>query len=303
MRKKYFIITIDTEGDNLWEWQEGSPIGTENTKFLPRFQNLCDKYEFKPTWFTNWEMANDDRFVSFASDNMRQGRCEVGMHLHAWNTPPEFDLPKAQNAGLPYLIEYPVNVMKEKVITMTNLIETKFGKRPVVHRAGRWAINDDYFEILHDLGYIADASITPYVDWTTSVGRTANFPGPDYSKENSGISIRKGVIEVPVTTLWSKDKTRAIWLRPNRRNLDDMLYLIEQKYNSDCDYLMFMLHSSELMAGGNPTFKYEGGIERLYEHLEIIFKEIFKNYIGVGLEEYVSLHNRFNAWSKVNEDN
>lgn len=48
-RSKYFIITIDTEGDNLWEWKEGTPIGTENVKYLSRFQELCSQYRFKPT--------------------------------------------------------------------------------------------------------------------------------------------------------------------------------------------------------------------------------------------------------------
>jgi len=42
--KKKFIITIDTEGDNLWEWKEGMPLGTENVNCLPRFQKLCNKY-------------------------------------------------------------------------------------------------------------------------------------------------------------------------------------------------------------------------------------------------------------------
>ena len=31
---KHFIITVDTEGDDLWEYKQGSPIGTENAKFL-----------------------------------------------------------------------------------------------------------------------------------------------------------------------------------------------------------------------------------------------------------------------------
>lgn len=47
---KHFIITVDTEGDNLWEYKKGTPIGTENAKYLPRFQSLCEKYGFKPVY-------------------------------------------------------------------------------------------------------------------------------------------------------------------------------------------------------------------------------------------------------------
>ena len=292
-RSKYFIITIDTEGDNLWEWKEGTPIGTENVKYLSRFQELCSQYRFKPTWMSNWEMINDDRFVDFARDHLEKKECEIGMHLHAWNTPPFYELPRGENVGLPYLIEYPKDIMKEKIMTMTNAIEQKFGRRPVTHRSGRWAMNDSYFELLHEQGYIADCSVTPYVDWRTSIGQTPDFAWPDYSKELPVISVRNGIIEIPVTTLWSEEKNKALWLRPNRRNLEEMLYVIEQNYQSDKDYLMFMLHSSELMPGGSPTFKTEGGIERLYEHLYIIFKEISRYYMGVGLEEYMMLHNNF----------
>lgn len=38
-----------------------------------------------------------------------------------------------------------------------------------------------------------------------------------------------------------------IWLRPGRDNLKDMLWIIEKNRRGDGDYLMFMLHSSELM--------------------------------------------------------
>lgn len=286
--KKKFIITIDTEGDNLWGWNEGMPLRTENVQYLPRFQELCNQYNFIPTWLCNWEMVNDDRFVSFARKNLDKGMCSIGMHLHAWNTPPRFDsLPRHEKAGLPYLIEYPREIMEEKILRMTGIIEEKIGIRPIVHRAGRWAMNDDYFELLAECGYIADCSITPYINWKTSWGQTPGFEGPDYSNEEVKISKRKNVIEIPVTTLWDEERKKVFWLRPNRKNLNEMLQLIEFYQNSELDYLMFMLHSSELMPGGSPTFQTEGGIEILYKHLSIIFNTISKNYEGIGLDKYV----------------
>ena len=65
-----------------------------------------------------------------------------------------------------------------------------------------------------------------------------------------------------------------------------MRTLIRYYANSEFDYVMFMLHSSELMPGGSPTFQTEGGIEILYEHLKIIFSEISQYYEGIGLESY-----------------
>lgn len=284
---KKFIITIDTEGDDLWSWKEGNPLYTENVNFLPRFQELCNQFGFIPTWLCNWEMVNDERFCTFAKNNLAKGTCEIGMHLHAWNTPPEYScLPRCEKSGLPYLIEYPVDVMEKKIVTMTEVIKEKLGMTPIVHRAGRWAMDERYFALLAKHGYIADCSMTPYVNWEKSYGQTPGFMGPNYFEEKVSVSTRCGILELPVTTLWNEDANKVFWLRPNRKNLEEMRTLIQHYANSDFDYVMFMLHSSELMPGGSPTFQTEGGIEILYEHLNIIFSEISQSYEGIGLESY-----------------
>ena len=53
---KKFIITVDTEGDNLWGYKEGDTITTNNALYIPRFQELCENYGFKPVYLTNYEM-------------------------------------------------------------------------------------------------------------------------------------------------------------------------------------------------------------------------------------------------------
>ena len=55
MEKPVFIITIDTEGDNIWS--KPKKITTENVHFLPRFQELCNKYAFWGTMFSTAERA------------------------------------------------------------------------------------------------------------------------------------------------------------------------------------------------------------------------------------------------------
>ena len=66
--KKKFIVTIDTEGDDLWTTKitrNGlKEITTENAKNLERFQNLCEKYGFVPVYLTNYEMALAQPFVT-----------------------------------------------------------------------------------------------------------------------------------------------------------------------------------------------------------------------------------------------
>lgn len=305
---KKFIITIDTEGDNLWEWKEGKDITTKNVYTLQRFQDLCDKYNFKPVWLSNWEMLQNDDFVTFIKKGLKRGTCELGMHLHAWNNPPFYELPCNNKSGQPYLIEYPVDIMEQKIEHITNAFIEKFGFVPKSHRAGRWAINDDYYRLLHKYGYKIDCSVTPGISWKTSCGMTPGFTGMDYSGFQKEPYIINGILEVPVTTLFTHKifplknenrnrkirrfyhslKGRIIWLRPNGKNLKEMLWLVDKITVSDVNYIMFMIHSSELMQGGSPTFKNIEDIEHLYSDLEVLFHYISFGYKGITLKEYAS---------------
>lgn len=304
---KHFLITIDTEGDNLWKWKAGQEITTENVRYLARFQELCSRYGFKPVWLSNWEMINDPLFVDFINKNVEKGSCELGMHLHAWNNPPFYELPGSEQSGAPYLIEYPKEIMEAKIAAITEKMKEQFGYVPVSHRAGRWAMNDTYFELLYKYGYRIDCSYTPGISWRDSLGQTPDFAGPDYRKVSREVHERKGIVEVPVTVEHTHrmflDKNRSwkanvktvlfglagqdIWLRPGRDNMKDMLWMIEKNRTGDSDYLMFMLHSSELMPGGSPTFRREEDVEVLYSRLQVLFDLIQTSYKGCTLEEYV----------------
>ena len=113
---KKFLISIDTEGDNLWKWCVGKPITTENAKYLPRFQELCEKYGFKPTYLTNYEMVKDPFFANYFKKKSNNNLCEIGMHLHSWNSPPDHDLEIRNDvsAGAPFITEYPPEIISKK---------------------------------------------------------------------------------------------------------------------------------------------------------------------------------------------
>lgn len=316
MSKKYFIITVDTEGDDLWSWRPGKEITTENVVYLPRFQKLCNEYGFKPVWLTNYEMIMDPRYVEFVSNVVESNMGEVGMHLHAWNNPPIVDLPVAQD-GAPYLIEYPYGTMDEKIGFLTELIAEKVGVRPVSHRAGRWAVNQDYYELLAKHGYQVDCSVTPHVNWKTSMGQTEGAQGIDYTDSGESpffvtCDNKKQILEVPVTirntrrfirpdkfsmhtmasTMYHCLKPRTIWMRPMKSNLNSMLTLSDIVLSEQTDYIEFMIHSSELMPGGSPNYKSQDDIETLYSDMEHLFKNIAKDYTGIKLNDYAYTRNK-----------
>lgn len=322
--KPRFLITIDTEGDNGWDAPR--QVTTRNSKYLPRFQALCERFNFKPTWLTNWEMANCPDFVPFAQDALRRGTAEVGMHLHAWNSPPLDALTSDDTRHMPFLIEYPEEVMRLKIVAMTQVLEAAFGRKMLSHRAGRWSFNAAYARILVEHGYRVDCSVTPYVSWRKTLGDPAQSGGTDFSAfphepywMDLGDISRPGsspLLEVPMTILPGASPLaapatsllpsgalprralnklfdiEASWLRPSGGNLKAMLRVVERAWREKRSHLEFMLHSSEFMPGGSPTFATEQSIEALYRDLEALFGAIRPRFEGATLSEF---HDEFAA--------
>lgn len=313
MEKPAFLITLDTEGDNLWRNRSGD-VTTHNARFLPRFQALCEKYAFKPCWLTNYEMARDPAYIEFARDLLARQQGEIGMHLHAWYSPPEHRLTDDDWHYQPYLIEYPEAVLREKVAFMTNLLEETFQVKMRSHRAGRWAFNDVYARALIDHGYQVDCSVTPRVDWRGARGAPQGSGGTNYSRfpdrayfldaqdisrpGNSSllelpmsIQYRHGALTNQLKQGWDRlrGKTRnpsVNWLRPMGGNLAAMKQVVEQTLAQGNDYVEFMLHSSEFMPDGSPTFTSEAAIDGLYDELEQLFSWLQPRTQGMTLADY-----------------
>lgn len=312
-----FIITIDAEGDNLWA--RPRDITVRNAHYLPRFQALCERFGFKPVYLTNYEMALSGEFVEFARDVVARGAGEIGMHLHAWNSPPLHSLTGDDFSHQPYLIEYPEPVMRKKIGFMTRLLEDRFERRIASHRAGRWAFDGRYAAMLLAEGYRVDCSVTPGMDWRGTPGAPGGTGGTDYrafpdrpyfiNPHDISIPTNGPLLEVPMTIRASVLHQQAPWayripllrrvanriaqglgwLCPAESNLHAMLQVARAARAESAAHLEFMLHSSELMPGGSPRFRTDSAIERLYEDLEALFDELSKWCIGTTLEEFQAM--------------
>lgn len=299
---KSFLITIDTESDNQWDVKH--PQTTYNSKYIPRFQELCEKYDFKPVYLTDYSMAQDSYFVNYIKSRASQGKCEIGMHLHAWNTPPFHEFDQCKHSR-PFLIEYPQDVMCEKIHSLHRLLIDKFERTIQSHRAGRWMINTSYLNILSQIGYTVDCSITPGIDWSKSFGVAGM--GLDYTNEKDTahfVGSNYSILEIPMTLQrihtiikprnridYLKEPIkmilgRSFWLRPALSSNQTMLHIMNDR---EQDYAEFMMHSSELMPGGSPYFSNAEDIENLYNNLEVFFKSIKDRYTGRTLVEYYEL--------------
>lgn len=316
--RRAFLITVDTEGDNLWS--KPRDITVKNAETLPRFQELCERYGLRPTYLTNWEMANSAAFIEFGKDVLKRDVAEIGMHLHAWNSPPVVPLTDNDFHYQPYLTEYSDSLIREKVKTMTDTLETIFAQKVVSHRGGRFGLNERYVSVLIDAGYRVDCSVTPHFDWRPNTGDPNASGGPDYRQfpEEAYFmdpdDIRRPgsspLLQVPLTVLPLHDSTVARVLRTGARRVPyvrrivfralpaysrlsprfsrggDLIRILSVAEEQGRDYVEFMVHSSELMAGCSPWFPAESDIEGMYRDLEALFESSTPTWEGTTLAEY-----------------
>jgi hypothetical protein len=261
-----------------------------------------------------------DAFVEFGRDVAARDAGEIGMHLHAWNTPPLASLTEDDFLHQPYLIEYPEPVMRAKIRAITRLLEDRFDRKMVSHRAGRWALDGRYAAMLLDEGYLVDCSVTPGVDWSATPGNPdgnggsdyTSFPDRPYFLSPSDISMPSTgtLLEVPMTVQPSRLFLRSpwayrapglrrvirkisparCWLCPvallEKHNLDAMLGLARRARTGRPTHMEFMLHSSELMPGGSPSFQSTSDIDRMYARMEVLFEELSGWCRGMTLNEF-----------------
>jgi hypothetical protein len=323
-RRPAFLVTIDTECDN--SWARSHSVTTRNAAYLPRFQALCEAHGLRPTYLANWEMANCPAFREFGRDVLARDAGEVGMHLHAWNSPPVVPLTDDDFLHHPYLIEYPEAQMREKVKVMTFTLEDVFGVKMLSHRAGRFSFDETYARLLVEFGYRVDGSVSPNVSWAAYKGDPNGRGGTDFSRFPEGAYFvdlddisRPGdspLLEVPVTVtgphypaavraarrlletnrLTAKVARRLFprlaWFYPKGYNHRALPGLVAAVKHAGRDHLAFMIHSSELMPGCSPNFPTARSIERLYDTLEALFASARDDFVGLTMAEY---HDRFAA--------
>lgn len=314
MKKIPLFVTLDAEGDNGW----GRPrnITTENAKGVDRFQSLCEGYNVKPIYLTSYEMASDPVFVSALKQKNLDGKCEVAMHMHSWSTPPLYNLTGDDLKNLPFITEFPHEIIKKKVKAMTQLLKDNFDLDPVSHRAGRWVVNKDYLNILVENGYKVDCSVTPLYDWSCSIGDPKQNGGADYSncpsKPYEIVGKSGKILEIPMTTMnnplynnplvnfgllfFSKssrvyngvNSRQTVMLRPNLRNKSFLMSMIKKlSMMQDIEHVEFMIHTSEVYKGTCPHCNTDEELNALYDLMREMFTELNKFCVSKTFREYV----------------
>lgn len=305
--KIYFILTVDVEEE--WDWSEGFPVSSfsvNNTRKIPEFQNFCSKLGIRPTYFIDYVVISDKKSSELFNDINKDAACEMGAHIHSWCNPPIEEKISYRNS---YIVNLPLDLLKRKIINLTNRFEEKFNKRPISFRSGRWSMNGKILKMIADLGYRVDSCVFPfYADSTFSYHYAPTYPyWPDYNDINKKGS-QRDIFEIPVTSgfnhksfnlcnkifqfLSSKQIARfriigmlyrfkmleKIQLSPELHGFSEMKSLIKASLKRGDRVLNMFLHSSSLIPRGSPYASTESDIKEILHRVEAVSSYLKRNH-------------------------
>ncbi len=268
---------------------------------IPRLQNLLDRFSIRPSFLITYPVASSNWAIDIFSDILSRNKCEIGAHLHPWNTPPLTEVINERNSMLKNL---PYELQTAKLKVLTDKIESSFGIKPQSFRAGRWGLGPDTVEALIECGYVVDSSVTPTVSWA-ECGDGPEYPevkiapywmsvdGSGWGKDNNS-----SILEVPATIgfnrwpfdYWQKlylqlqkgwlksfksagimhhtRLLRKIWLSPEISSANDMITLSKIMIGNGVQFLNLSFHSTTLLPGRTPFVKNNADLEDFYSRLE-----------------------------------
>lgn len=319
MEKMYAIVTIDVEEDD-WIGHRRSGCTTENIREIPVLHRYLDDAGLKPTYLLNYPIATDPYAIDLFKGLMQDGKCEIGTHIHPWNTPPFEEVIDERNS---MLCNLPEKLQYDKIRKVHEAIKDKLKTEPVSFRAGRWAFDEIVGRNIHRLGYTVDSSVTAYVDWSCYMGPDFSDIPPDpytlplrdaHGNQNGSL------LEVPASVGYIQknqhycnelykvvkkpylDKIKIlgllnglkilnkVWLSPEICDLRGMIKLIE-RYRSDGQRIINMtLHSNSMVCGLNPFVIEKNDLIKFKDKLRDIFQYMKENaLIAITLKDALSL--------------
>ncbi|MGH7437216.1 MAG: hypothetical protein ACRENE_16190 [Polyangiaceae bacterium] len=278
-------VSVDCECDKGPAWKTQRPLRFTGVHggIAGRIHPLLSKYGGKPTYLLSPEVVRDPGCVE-ALASLRD--CELGTHLHGEMAEPGAFAPEVT---LDVQREYPPEIERAKMASLTESFRVAFGRAPASFRAGRFGIGPGTISILEQLGYAVDSSVTPGVDWSrVSRGLTfAGAPRQPYHPDPADPATpgRSSVLEVPVTTAPSAAARLPLvgrlagprWLRPTRtgaralvRTARDAVERARREDPGCVVVLNAMFHNVEVVAGASPYAATDAAAATILSRLEAL---------------------------------
>ncbi len=189
-------IVVDTEEE--FDWDEPFARENQSVAAMPaqlRAHQIYDRLGVVPTYVVGYPVITDPAGCHLFRALKRDGRAEIGAHLHPWVTPPHDEDVTRRNS---YACNLPPELERAKIEALTDAIADALCERPTVFKAGRHGFGRNTGAILADLGYRVDCSVVPYTSF-------AGDGGPDfYGQPDQPFWLNRDaqLLEVPVTNAY-----------------------------------------------------------------------------------------------------
>jgi len=297
-REALLVVSVDTEEDNWVPARAG--ITVENVRELKRLSGVFAALEVRATYFTTYQVAIRPRAVAMLREICDGGRCEIGAHLHPWNTPPVQEPLSPRNTMMKNLAP---ELQLEKLKRLTAAHENAFGAPPTAFRAGRFGLSTGAVSALLTCGYQVDSSVTPFVSWeATDDGPTFVGAPLNAYRIGEGQDVRVPMpcgplVEIPLTCGYTRFSSsrwplvhRLLHARPARAvrvpslvarfgvakltilspeagSVRDLLALSRGALEGGVRHLHLFFHSVVLRPGLSPWTPSAQSVERIYATL------------------------------------
>ncbi len=199
-----FTVFVDVEEE--FDWRAPHDSRNRATTAMAAFPDAHRRFAERGVALTcmiDHPIATDPASVAILSRVVEDGRSEIGTQLHAWVNPP---FEGAATSAASYAGNLPRALEAAKLETLTSAITTAFGAAPRAYRAGRYGIGPHSFDLLAALGYRIDSSVRPGYDYSGD-------GGPDFSMADAGAYRARGIVELPLTTVFTGRARRGgAWL-------------------------------------------------------------------------------------------
>lgn len=299
------LLTVDVEED-MPGWRVAADPAVTNVAALPRLAKLCRELGVRPTYLCNYPVATQEPSAALVRELHAAGDCEIGTHIHAWNTPPYEGVPDREGDERRhdyYQFELAPGVFRRKLTSVHERLTQLTGRAPTSFRSGRFGLDDATLQDVIALGYRVDSSVTPLADHTADGGPDfRDAPQLPYRPSAEDLK-RPGdlpIVEVPVSIALTRKLSPALarayvrlpkvtrlrgllsrdflglvdfaWLYPVRFDEQLMKKAADTLVGMQSPVLNVFLHSSELAPGVSGRIRTEEDVERCFTRLRAIFE-------------------------------
>ncbi len=298
-----FIVTVDTEEEFDWNAPfSAAQRSVGHIAHAAAFQSLCEEFGVKPVYLVDHPIASDAKAVSILGEYAACNKASIGLHLHPWVTPPFVEEVNRTNS---YSCNLPIELEREKLLTLYDTVSSAFHITPNIYRAGRYGVGDNTIKILNELGIAFDSSVRTSFDYSSDTG-------PNFALEPvNPFWISDGLmIELPVTTVFGGKLRRygqgifdklsngtargllsktgmleRIAFTPEGIPMDKSILGIELAIEAGVGILNFSFHSPSLAPGFTPYVRNRDDLENFYTWWRGVFEYLSRRGVRpIGLE-------------------